>query len=137
MIYELVEYKGKEYFASVVDLYLPETEEILMDVKDEDPEPYSEEFKSVLTYNADYGEYLTLYGDDIKEIKGTGKYFLYDSKSSYRGYLLDGEALLKALDPIIQTVKPDNFLKLADKYRKEIRLADLFKEETDLLKGRI
>lgn len=136
MIYELVEYKGKEYFASVVDLYSPETEEILMDVKDEDPEPYSEEFKSVLTYNADYGEYLTLYGDDIKEIKGTGKYFLY-LDSSYRQYLLDGEALLKALDPIIQKVNPDNFLKLVDKYHKEIRLANLFKEETDLLEGRI
>lgn len=136
MLYELVQYEGKEYFASVVDLYLPETEEILLDVKDEDPEPYSEEFKSVLTYNADYGEYLTLYGDDIKEIKGTGKYFLF-LDSSYRQYLLDGEALLKALDPIIQTVNPDNFLKLADKYRKEIRLANLFKEETDLLEGRI
>lgn len=136
MIYELVEYKGKEYFASVVDLYLPETEEILMDVKDGDPEPYSEEFKSVLTYNANYGEYLTLYGDDIKEIKGTGKYFLY-LDSFYLGYLLDGEALLKALDPIIKTVKPDNFLKLVDKYRKEIHLANLFKEETNLLKGRI
>lgn len=136
MIYELVEYKGKEYFASVVDLYSPETEEILMDVKDKNPEPYSEEFKSVLTYNADYGEYLTLYCDDIKEIKGTGKYFLY-LNSSYREYLLDGEALLKALEPIIQTVNPDNFLKLVDKYRKEIHLANLFNEETSLLKGRI
>ena len=136
MLYELVEYEGKEYFASVVDLYLPETEEILLDVKDEYPEPYSEKFKSVLTYNADYGEYLTLYGDDIKKIKGTGKYFLY-LDSSYRQYLLDGEALLKALDPIIQTVKPDNFLKLVDKYHKEIHLANCFKEETDLLEGRI
>lgn len=57
--------------------------------------------------------------------------------SSYLGYLLDGEALLKALDPIIQKVNPDNFLKLVDKYHKEIHLANLFNEETSLLKGRI
>lgn len=128
-MFELVIYKGKKYFASVLDLYVRE-DEIIMDTI-ECLGKISKDFDKTMVYNADPFEVCTVTGEDVKDIIKTGHYFLYKEYLNGFGKMsvyIDGTALMEQMNQFKKDITPDNFIQFSHFHKDEIDLAYEFED---------
>lgn len=128
-MFELVIYKGKKYFASVLDLYVRKDEIILDTI--ECLGKISKDFDKTKVYNADPFEVCTVTGEDVKSIIKTGRYFLYEECLDGFGNMsvyIDGTALMEQMNHYKQDITPDNFIQFAHFHKDEIDLAYEFED---------